>query len=271
MISGFGTNDISVVFQNGVRVKLIYTDSIYPTILVSLPGVYASNTIGLCGNYNGDDTDDLHTFNGTTISSSSSLSTIYYSFGLGWRVPEFESLFNYTMEGLSYIEVNNDSHVPAFTAQFSSQQLQGWAELLCGPYHMPNNLYLACLFDIAATDDLGAGESAIQAFISGCQETSTAACLYNTGCPNYCNYHGICNNTMCTCIGQYVGTDCFDEGMTTGVVMTGNTGNTVRSTTGASGSGGLTNGATTSNEENSSEKNTISFVALAIVTIFASL
>lgn len=70
-----GTNDV-IITDFGLRVTY---DLVYH-ITVTVPGNYRGRTCGLCGNFNGDKTDEFQLPGGNVAKDS-------YTFGAAWKVP----------------------------------------------------------------------------------------------------------------------------------------------------------------------------------------
>ncbi len=69
-------DEVESSFSNGVTVTVKVTAGI-PNFVFSLPVEFQSTTVGLLGNYNGDETDDFVSRNGTVLSDDSTDAEIH--------------------------------------------------------------------------------------------------------------------------------------------------------------------------------------------------
>ena len=78
-----GENSASAVFSTGIYVEVRAANGILSTLLVSVAERYRSQTSGLMGNFNGDQSDDLRPrFDSFPIPLTSSLEDIHNQFGV---------------------------------------------------------------------------------------------------------------------------------------------------------------------------------------------
>ena len=157
--------------HGGIRVNLansgvvIYYDGVH-LVEVTVPVDFFNGTCGLCGQYNGDSSDDLQTSNGSIFYSSnrhqwysSSLQSrvAYYNFGKSWAVKGSDRLL------LDQNESCQDSFAIHGDPCFDKPSLKLKAERYCdwirdpfGPYvdcHLhrnPEESFQSCIFDYCA-------------------------------------------------------------------------------------------------------------------------
>ena len=83
-----GENSASAVFSTGIYIEVRAANGILSTLLVSMAERYRSQTSGLMGNFNGDQSDDLRPRGQSTpIPLTSSLADIHNQFGVTCECP----------------------------------------------------------------------------------------------------------------------------------------------------------------------------------------
>ena len=128
----------------GISLKIhIYPNSM--ACFVPLENRFRGKVEGLLGNFNGEIADDLMSPNGTYIPSSSSLSEIYYNFGLAWRININDSLFTYQFP-FTYDTYNDLNFVPILQIP-NVTQVSDEIRQLCGDD-------IPCIFDAIASGSL---------------------------------------------------------------------------------------------------------------------
>ncbi|XP_070554572.1 sushi domain-containing protein 2-like [Ptychodera flava] len=130
---------VTVSFSLGVSVQVTATEG---TLMMSYaffgPPSMKGTTQGLMGTWNDNPDDDLLTPEGITISPTTTMQELHYSFGMKWNVTEEESLFRYDI-GQSHASLNDYNYVPTFEITPNDE-----AMALCGDDKL-------CLFDYQIT------------------------------------------------------------------------------------------------------------------------
>lgn len=183
---------------------------------LALNSVFQGRMRGLCGNFDGIDTNDLISRNGTVIPQNSTSHDIYYGFGDTWRVTQQESLFNYTHSapyGFGSYDSVNVVYDPLWSPIWATTEDQVNGERMCGNLPTGND-YDTCVFDVS----VGGTELAFSAArnqLSAClQKQSADDCAFITACNNFCNLNGKCEYSdenasySCVCSPGYSGSDC---------------------------------------------------------------
>ncbi|XP_078674139.1 IgGFc-binding protein-like [Branchiostoma floridae x Branchiostoma belcheri] len=178
---------------------------------VVLPDLYRSALCGLCGNYNGDVSDEYLTPDGTQAAND-------VQFGNSWKVER---------EGEQCIEN------PEPPAQ-CSDALQQFASELCGILNDPNSVFApcystlnpegtveTCMYDMCALDgDLTSPCNNLQAYADSCAEaginigTWRNATFCPLSCPGNSHYTSCASACPATCTDvsapQYCGRPCVE-------------------------------------------------------------
>jgi hypothetical protein len=214
-------NVVNIIFRSSVAISIYNPKATYVTMLVSIPALYQGRVAGLCGTFDGNIANDYKIPNSTVLPEGSTVQELYYDFGLLWRVPQSESLFDYSLPTKDYNTVNPGVANPQFEANFTSQTLQNLANQICTGLGLVGKDLAACLFDIAATGDPSAADSsAINAITTCIRTTGASSCVFNANCPNWCSFHGTCSGSVCTCFTGYSGSDCSISSFTTSTSST---------------------------------------------------
>lgn len=188
-------------------------------IMVTVTSTWAGRTLGLCGTFNGDWTDDYTVPNGTMVFNASSASAtpenIYYQFGMEYHVAEADSFFNYSLFATNYSQENPPAWTPVFVPTFETPEIEATATLMCE--NLPGALQAeinACKFDVAAGGS-GAAFLSLGAVMSRCYlETDGSTCASPSGCGSqWCNLAGDClddgqGGHSCSCANGYAPPDC---------------------------------------------------------------
>uniref|UniRef100_A0A8D3B7F2 Alpha-tectorin-like n=1 Tax=Scophthalmus maximus TaxID=52904 RepID=A0A8D3B7F2_SCOMX len=163
----------------------------WSTVSISVPSNYSGKTCGLCGNFNGNQTDDFHTPSGTIVNTPD-------EFGTSWKVAG-----NYTCSdgcGSSCPRCTNE--LPA-RAQCEVIRAADGPLSFCHEQVDPAPYFNDCVFDVCVSGNAGQDLlcRAIQAYVSACQSANVRIYPWrqNTTCRLSCpaNSHY-----------QLCGTDC---------------------------------------------------------------
>ncbi|XP_035468628.1 alpha-tectorin-like [Scophthalmus maximus] len=163
----------------------------YSTVFISVPASYRGKTCGLCGNFNGNQTDDFLTPSGTIANTPD-------EFGTSWKVAG-----NYTCSdgcGSSCPQCTNE--LPA-RAQCEVIRAADGPLSFCHEQVDPAPYFNDCVFDVCVSGNAGQDLlcRAIQAYVSACQSANVQIYPWrqNTTCRLSCpaNSHY-----------QLCGTDC---------------------------------------------------------------
>ncbi|KAK6180960.1 hypothetical protein SNE40_008919 [Patella caerulea] len=133
--ANFGESDISLSVKVGTKLL---------EFSITVPDDYRTETAGLMGNFNGDDSDDFALPNGTVLPSNLTERQIYHDFGQKWLITPSESVFQYdTRKGPT------DFSFPGFVPIFLENQteaVKNESYSVCG-----GSTNLPCIYDFIAT------------------------------------------------------------------------------------------------------------------------
>ena len=171
-----GNGTYAAAFASGAYVEVTSNNGFISLLLVSLPNFFVNQTSGLMGSFNGDIHDDLVPRNdtGQPISINSTLEEIHHQFGLTCKL--YCRSYIFVCDVCNYVYVGITFHNPQdspFTYQESLEKVGLFSMTLTifQPLHQPLMIQfwrseicgdsLFCLFDIAATQRLDIGSTAI--------------------------------------------------------------------------------------------------------------
>ncbi|CAH1269006.1 MUC4 [Branchiostoma lanceolatum] len=150
-------NSLLVVFFSGITVKATAKTGML-AVEFSSPSEFKGKIRGLLGKFDGDQSNDFETSNGTVLSVNSTERELYEDFGLTWQLTSEDgprkSLFpSNTRDSF----MTRSSFYPHFTDEitFSDPDLEAQARATCG-----NNT--DCLFDVSQTGDLDLGKELVK-------------------------------------------------------------------------------------------------------------
>ncbi|XP_061431558.1 IgGFc-binding protein-like isoform X4 [Lethenteron reissneri] len=176
---------------------------------VTIPSSYAGQVCGLCGNYNGDKSDEFKTPDGSLVTSEN-------VFGNSWEVNERRSLFEQYESPVFRSkrlveEPRNDLNLSCSDEQ--------WAELenknSCGVFHDPagpfvqcwtaapwDPYYTNCMYDLC--ENIGDKElfcSSLEVYTSACQQEGITPNNWriHTGCEPACPPNSVYVERMSAC------------------------------------------------------------------------
>ncbi|XP_035682840.1 mucin-like protein [Branchiostoma floridae] len=149
-------NSLLVVFFSGITVKATAKKGMLAVEFTS-PSEFKGKIRGLLGKFDGDQSNDFETSNGTMVSVNATERELYEDFGLTWQLTSEDgprhSLFpSHTPDSFK----TRSSFYPHFTDEitFSDPDLEAQARATCG-----NNT--DCLFDVSQTGDLDLGKELV--------------------------------------------------------------------------------------------------------------
>ncbi|XP_051274593.1 alpha-tectorin-like isoform X1 [Dicentrarchus labrax] len=188
----------------------------WSTVSISVPSNYSGQTCGLCGNFNGNSTDEFHTPSGMMV-------TTPHEFGTAWKVAG-----NYTCsDGCGSTCPRCTNELPA-RAQCEVIQAADGPLSFCHEQVDPAPYFSDCVFDVCVSGNQGQDLlcRAIQTYVSACQSANVRIYPWrqNTTCRIECpaNSHYELCGTDCghTCASsidaiceQVCSEGCFcDEG-----------------------------------------------------------
>lgn len=152
-------NNIIILTDFGL--KVLYDTSSY--VLVSVPSTYQGHVNGLCGNFNGNVSDDFTLPSGKNTQDTD-------EFGASWKVPIDSA---HCSDGCGEKCPVCDS---SKTAPYRPESSCGMIQATSGPFKAchalvdPAEYFDNCLYDMCVAD--GAGETlcrSIQAYVAACQ------------------------------------------------------------------------------------------------------
>ncbi|KAI8482345.1 hypothetical protein Bbelb_399360 [Branchiostoma belcheri] len=158
VITRTGNRSLLIVFVSGISVTVTAEKGML-FFEFTLPPEFLHKTRGLLGPWDGDQSNDFESFDGTVLPADTSEREIY-EFGISWQVTEEDgpktSLFYYK-SGEGVETFRNDSFQPIFTDEviFSDPDLQERALAACGNV-------TSCLFDVSMTNDIEVGEVSVR-------------------------------------------------------------------------------------------------------------
>ncbi|XP_078690041.1 mucin-like protein [Branchiostoma floridae x Branchiostoma belcheri] len=150
-------NSLDVVFFSGITVKATAKKGML-SVEFSSPPELKGKIRGLLGRFDGDQSNDFETSNGTILPVNATERELYEDFGLSWQLTiedgPRKSLFpSHTRDSFK----TRSSFYPHFTDEitFSDPDLEARARTTCG-----NNT--DCLFDVSQTGDLDLGKELVE-------------------------------------------------------------------------------------------------------------
>ncbi|XP_023196683.1 alpha-tectorin-like isoform X10 [Xiphophorus maculatus] len=148
------------------------------TVSISVPPSYRGNMCGLCGNFNGNQTDDFHT-------PSGALSNTADAFGAAWKVPG-----NHTCSdgcGSSCAQCNDDRSA---RAQCEVIRAADGPFSFCHEEVDPAPYFSDCVFDVCVSGNRGSDLlcRALETYVSACQSANVRIYPWrqNTTCRTEC-------------------------------------------------------------------------------------
>ena len=85
-INVVNTTYISLAFASGIVINVCWRAPGVLLLTQQVPRSLMGNVSGMLGDFNGNSSDDLRVYNGSTIPSNSSLSVIHHSYGLSCKL-----------------------------------------------------------------------------------------------------------------------------------------------------------------------------------------
>ncbi|XP_056142244.1 IgGFc-binding protein [Lampris incognitus] len=206
----FSQDNITVISKNGLlTIKALksvqLSTDLHNQILVKIPNIYQQTTCGLCGNYNGNSSDDLQLPNGTLVSNPD-------VFGSSWRWPDMD---------LSCNDTCVDTCKPCISPllNYTSELHCGLLTQPKGPFSLchralcPKQYYSFCMAHVCTTERQSQALcDALQAYEVACKEAGVHVGLWRnkTGCEYQCpqfSHYSQCANacsSLCPEVGQIV-------------------------------------------------------------------
>lgn len=138
-VSSDGAVEVETV--HGVKVTAIATNG-QITIGVAADNLLVGNLRGLYGNFNGDETDDFISADGSTTASTEEE---IHAFGESWRVSQTESLFTYTSDH-PYASFHDPQFLPTPTPVPTEEALAA-----CGSAGLEGSFLTRCAIDETVT------------------------------------------------------------------------------------------------------------------------
>ncbi|KAJ8378920.1 hypothetical protein AAFF_G00232850 [Aldrovandia affinis] len=201
------------VYRQGLYLIVQALDSVRVTfdlrnhVVVHVPETYKNGTCGLCGNYNGDSTDDLRLPNGTMTSDLTTLGAAWKhlsggsacSDGCGENCPLCVSLLpHYASDHYCGLTISHDG---AFNG--------------CRHLVDPTSYYTNCLYDLCVSE--GQVEQlcdGLQAYAVACQEAGVQVSPWRNGtkcmfqCPQFSHYTPCVNACLSLCAEVHSIVEC---------------------------------------------------------------
>ncbi|KAM3613584.1 uncharacterized protein V6R79_001825 [Siganus canaliculatus] len=174
-------------------------------ILIKIPVLYHQTTCGLCGNYNGDPSDDLQLPNGTVISNPA-------IFAPSWKISGIESSCGDTCDDTCEV---CQAPVPEYTSDLYCGLLTQPQGPFASCYHLvpPQKYYTICMKNLCIAG--GHGRTlcdALWAYEAACKEAggtvdpwmNTTGCAHR--CPQFSQYSQCANacSSLCPEMNQIV-------------------------------------------------------------------
>ncbi|XP_053123551.1 IgGFc-binding protein-like [Hemicordylus capensis] len=196
----------NIIVQSDFGLKVLYDASAY--VLVSVPSTYWGHMNGLCGNFNGDSTDDFTLPNGKSTQ-------IVDEFGMSWKVP---------VPGVSCSDgCGKKCPVCDTTKTAPYQPVTSCGMILAksGPFKGCHSLvdpleyFSHCLYDMCVSN--GAGETlcqSIQAYVAACQAAGATIGAWRTdtfcslSCPSHSHYELCSRSCDFTCSSLSTSRQC---------------------------------------------------------------
>lgn len=156
----FSRNENSTEFNFNLQVSDFFVQaSIFQpgilTLSISPPMSARGKTIGLLGNFDGVEENDLHSKDGRLIPTNSSWMTIHEEFGETWVIFEADWMFSFKIASLILNDIQGGSPYNAtYTAEFESPELKQQAEEICEGDE-------SCLLDVALTGKIEFAHNAV--------------------------------------------------------------------------------------------------------------
>ncbi|XP_061808679.1 IgGFc-binding protein [Nerophis lumbriciformis] len=208
----FSQNNVTVqqknklmTFKTANSVEII-TD-LHDHIEVKLPKNYRQTTCGLCGNYNGDPSDDMQLPNGTAVSNPD-------VFGSGWKLSDSESSCSDTCDSTCQRCLSPIS-------EYASDLYCGLVKTpkgpfsLCHPQVFPQKYYSLCMKNVCATDgQKQALCDALALYEAACKVAGVSVDQWrnSTGCapkcPQFSHYSQCANVCSSLCPGINLAMQC---------------------------------------------------------------
>ncbi|XP_048357603.1 IgGFc-binding protein-like [Sphaerodactylus townsendi] len=180
----------NIVVHSDFGVKVLFDSSSY--ILISVPSNYQGYVNGLCGNFNGDKTDDFHLPDGKTTQNVD-------EFGASWKVAGVDC-----SDGCGERCPVCDA---TKTAPYRPDNSCGMIQATAGPFRnchslvAPIKYFNQCLYDMCAAN--GTGQTlcqSLQAYTAACQIAGATVGAWRTDsfCPLNCppnSHYELCTKT----------------------------------------------------------------------------
>ncbi|XP_046338970.2 sushi domain-containing protein 2-like isoform X2 [Haliotis rufescens] len=137
------TAEVTVVINPaGVSVLMQATDKLLNIMVMVGSPQLKGRLRGLLGNYNGNQSDDFVSRNGTVLPQNASMGEIHYDFGLTWSVMDDETI----LTPLLRQDDPGESLKPVFIDSIDKENLRNGTEEVCGSNEQ-------CRFDYQVTGD----------------------------------------------------------------------------------------------------------------------
>ncbi|KAJ7304151.1 hypothetical protein JRQ81_011680, partial [Phrynocephalus forsythii] len=196
----------NIVVQTDFGLKVLYDSSHY--VLVDLPATYQGHVCGLCGNFNGDRTDEFQ------LSNERSTQNVT-EFGASWKVSSDEANCS---DGCRHRCPLCDS---IKTSPYQAESSCGLIQAKSGPFsecHLlvkPAEYFERCLQEMCATDGAkGSLCQSLQAYTAHCQAAGAKVGAWRTPsfCPLTCpanSHYELCTRSCdLTCAGLSAPPQC---------------------------------------------------------------
>ncbi|XP_061919145.1 IgGFc-binding protein isoform X2 [Entelurus aequoreus] len=208
----FSQNNVTVQQKNKwMTFKIAHSAEIitdlHNYIKVNLPNNYSQTTCGLCGNYNGDPSDDMQLPNGTAVSNPD-------VFGSGWKLSDSESSCSDTCDSTCQRCLSPMSEYASDLYCGLVNQPSGPFSL-CHPQIFPQKYYLLCMKNLcAAGGQKQALCVALEVYEAVCKVAGVSVDQWrnSTGCalkcPQFSHYSQCANVCSSLCPGMSLAMQC---------------------------------------------------------------
>ncbi|XP_074837549.1 IgGFc-binding protein-like [Carettochelys insculpta] len=199
----------NLILRSASGLQVLYNSASY--LLVSVPSTYRGHVCGLCGNFNGNQNDDLALPSGKRARSGDEFAAI-------WKVP---------IDSVTCSEGCKDrcpACSAAQTALYQNETSCGLITASSGPFRdchslvSPTNYFKHCLYDMCATN--GTGKTlcqSLQGYTAACQAAGAKIRAWRTTsfCPVSCpakSHYELCTHSCdFTCAGLSSSPQCTER------------------------------------------------------------